>query len=163
MARQLLAVLGFVVCIATGCGPVDGVVPQEAEDTLETQKEALACPTCFNCNNQDPSYNSCSTNAYTVFPATPITWGVESWGYVELRYNSACGMNWSRVHSNYSGQYQMTAWIEQGSTSYGYYTYTGSTLDAWSRMYYGCGINTRACACITRTERGTACSCTQWG
>jgi hypothetical protein len=125
---------------------------------------AAACPTCTGCNNQDPSYNSCSASASTAFnTAYPIRWGVETWGTVELRYSSRCGTNWSRVHSNVPGQYQMEAWVEQGSSRYGYALYRGTTLDSWSTMRYGCGILTRACACITRVERGTACNCTPAG
>ncbi|RKH68972.1 DUF2690 domain-containing protein [Corallococcus aberystwythensis] len=161
MTRQWLAVLGFIALTTVACGPASEEPPQEAPVLAE--QEAAVCPTCYNCNNQDPSYNSCSTNAYTVFAATPIKRGTESWGYVELRYNTACGMNWSRVHSYVSGQYSMRAWVEQGSTKYGEATYWGPTLDAWSRMQFGCGINTRACACITRTEVDTACACTPWG
>ncbi|RKH58045.1 DUF2690 domain-containing protein [Corallococcus llansteffanensis] len=162
MTRQLLAVLGFIVCTTLACGPVGEEAPQETA-ALEEQEAGL-CPTCYNCNNQDPSFNSCSTsNVSTVFQATPIKHGVELWGYVELRYSATCGMNWARVHSYISGQYSMKAWVEQGGTKRAESTYTGSTLDGWSKMYFGCDINTKACACITRTDWATECSCTPEG
>lgn len=143
--------------------------PAAADDSatdnepIQSVSQAI-CPSCSGCNGNDPSYNSCSSSAFTVFnTAYPILYGSTVWGTVEMRYSNSCGTNWSRVHSNISGQYEIEAWVEQSSTQYGYAAYYGPSQDAWSTMRYGCGISTRACGCITRIEVGWRCACTPWG
>lgn len=50
------------------------------------------------CNTLNPQTTGCSSSAYTVFQTL---YGVyhftDLFGYVELRYSTGCGSNWSRV------------------------------------------------------------------
>lgn len=161
----LVSLIAMMVSAVAGCS-LPGLEDERAvaDETPAETIEQASCPVCNGCNGKDPSYNSCISSATRAFRTSyPIKHGANTWGTVELRYSTSCGTNWSRVHSNQAGQYQMEAWVEQGTTKYEDIVYTGSSLDAWSTMHYGCNIQTRACGCITRVEVATECNCTPFG
>jgi hypothetical protein len=64
------------------------------------------------CNGGNPQTSGCAASAYTVYHTLYGIYHFTSlFGYVELRYSTGCGSNWSRVTVSYGPAEQVNAGI----------------------------------------------------
>jgi hypothetical protein len=113
------------------------------------------------CYGLNPQTTGCAASAYTVYNTL---YGIyhfsDLFGYVELRYSTGCGSNWSRVTSQVGGETISATISNNLSQSLGN-AYSDSN-GAYSFMIGGAHESDRACGVIDTTN-GIGTGCSQWG
>jgi hypothetical protein len=119
------------------------------------------------CNGANPQTAGCASSAYTVYntlyPVKSSTTGTQL-GYVELRYSTFCGSNWSRVttKSNFAPSEGDSAQINNNYGDLAVGTCYGDGYSAYSCMLGGSGEQDFAEGWVS-TPNGVGYGKTPWG